>query len=66
MAILHGKGLQDLSHCNEGSDLRGSELTVGGSCKWAALYWDQAPGLQKRSMNSCCNAEVPTVMLIKV
>lgn len=33
MAILHGKRLQDLSHCIEGPDQRGSELTVDWSCK---------------------------------
>lgn len=66
MAILHGKGLQDLSHCNDRPDLRGSELTVHGSCKWTALYWDQVPGMQKINKNSCCNTQVLTVMLIKV
>jgi len=34
MAILHEKGLQDLPHCNEGPDLRGSELAVHGSCSF--------------------------------
>lgn len=49
MAVLHGKGLQDLSHHNEGADLRGSELTVRECCKWTALYWDQAQDCRKET-----------------
>lgn len=68
VAILHGKGVQDLSHGTQGPDLGGSELTGNESCKWEALYCDQAPGLQERNRKNscCCNAQIPTVILIKV
>lgn len=46
MAILHGKGLQDLSHQNEGPDLRGSELA--GKLQMSTFILGSSPGAAEK------------------
>lgn len=57
MAILHGKGLQDLSHQNEGPDLRGSELA--GKLQMSTFILGSSPGAAEKKQEKLLQCSNP-------